>query len=313
MPRVYLTPADLAASPLGLTYSDILTNLNPGVVDQLLARASQRVDAFCDRRLQAPLATSVGTGGCASRATSVPLTSTLSLDNKGEWGCILNVGGSTQETCDIVPGSISVTLPWTAPYPGTVTLTAGTTYSHAAGEPVQLVYREVTEALNSSSADPYTEALETQTAQLAFAHLPAIQKGLTRTVWLKQFPVAQPRIYQIEHAFSFAVTYNPIPLQNILMVEAEGLYRFQVGTVITPGGFVRTTYAGGFTTVPEDIQEATLYYAAYSLQLINNPTLATTQKLDTMMLQYNSKSGTHPLIEAAESILCAGHYKRIGW
>ncbi len=54
MPRIYVTPAEVLESPFGIGQAGALSSLNPGVLDKLLARASQRCDNYAQKRLQAP-------------------------------------------------------------------------------------------------------------------------------------------------------------------------------------------------------------------------------------------------------------------
>src|SRR5579884_1532683 len=135
MPRLYLSLAELQTSPLFYTMSARLSALPSGALDQLLFQASRRCDAFTHRRLGAPATTTVGTGGILVGGTSLPLTSTLGLDNDGEQAVLIG-SGATQELVPLLAGGLSVTTPVASPYPGSVTLAQGCAFAHSAGEPV---------------------------------------------------------------------------------------------------------------------------------------------------------------------------------
>lgn len=271
MPRLYLTPGELAEMPLGIGLQSSLNQLGAGVLDKLLFRASQRCDSFCQKRLGAPQTTTLAANVSAG-ATSISVASTLGWDNLAEQAVILNPGGATQETILIQPGGVTITPTAgvvVAPYPGTLTLATGCVYGHSTGETIQGCYMEVTEAGSSSSSDPYTESLQTQAMQLALAHLPPARTALTRVIFLKNYPIIS--IQNIEHAFSFVNQFNKIDLSIETIVPTEGWYRFNVGTVILREGIMRTTYTGGYQTVPDDIKEACSYFVADEMERMSNP------------------------------------------
>lgn len=307
MPRIYLTPSELNSTALGLApaVQSLIAQLPSGAVDQLLARASSRCDMYCQKRLQAPASTTLSAPVSAG-ATSISLASLLTYDNLSELAVIVGVGGGNQETVQVVPGGTNVTA-WTSPYPGTVMLKDGLVNGHSSGEVVQLVYREVTEAGSSSSSDPYTEALQTQAMQLALAHLPPARTALTRTVFLKAFPII--KLIDIEHAFSFTNQYNQVDLSIEAIVPAEGWYRFSVATVILREGLMRTTYTGGYQTIPDDIRTACSYYLAEQLSQMTNPFGLQQLTMGKRTQKWNTARPKNFLAEQAEDIL--KRYKRI--
>lgn len=307
MPRIYLTPAEFSMTPMGLNPSvQAITNqLLPGALDQLLARSSERCDTYCQKRLQAPASTTLS-APASTGDTSISVASLLTFDNLSELAVIVGVGGGNQETVQVVPGGTNVTT-WLTPYPGTVTLRDGLVNGHSSGEVVQLVYREVTEAGSSSSSDPYTEALQTQAMQLALAHLPPATTALTRTVFLKSFPII--KLYEIEHAFSFVNQFNMIDLSIESVVHSEGWYRFNVGAVILREGLMRTTYTGGYEAIPDDIKVACSYYLAEQLMLAVNPFGLEELRMGKRTQKWNVARPKNFLAEQAEDIL--KRYKRI--
>lgn len=310
VPRLYITPIEFQLSPMGLNPSvqAIISQLAPGVIDQLIARASERCDMYCQKRLQAPASTSLSQGVSAG-ATTISVASTITFDNLAELAVIIDTG-SNQETVQITPGGVTVTSwlsPYPGTYPGTVSLQTGLQFGHSSGAPVQLVYKEVTEAGSSSSSDPYTEALQTQAMQLALAHLPPARTALTRTVFLKAFPIIS--LIGIEHAFSFTNQFNQVDLSIESIVPSEGWYRFSVGTVILREGLMRTTYTGGYSSIPDDIKTACSLYLAEQLGQFVNPFGLQQLTMGKRTQRWDTSKAKHFLVEEAEDIL--KKYRRI--
>lgn len=306
MPRLYVTPSELAEIPLGFALASQLSSMPAGTIDKLLARASQRCDAFCEKRLQAPASTTLAAVALPT-ATTISVISTLTLDNLAENAVILDAGLGNQEIVLIQPGGVTVTT-WLSPYPGTLELASPLQFTHTVGASVKFVYMETTQAIKASMSDPYSEALQTQAAQLALAHLPPIHVGLTRIVFLKSYPVKA--VYMIEHAYSFDTVYytvynssNTVFANGIILEPTAGYYRFRVGTVITPEGMVRSTYTAGYDSVPEDIKEAVTYYLADAFQRLSNPYVATKMTQGKRVQEYAFKDGKTPAVQAAEAIL----------
>jgi hypothetical protein len=310
---MYLDPLSVESSPLGLSpqIAGLISRMPQGSLDQLIQRASQRVDTYCERRIQAPGSTTVQTTVSAGVST-LSLTSTLTLDNKAENAAIIGTGG-TQETVEIQPGGVYTTSDEVYPYPGTITLISPLQFGHSAGEPVQFVYREVREAIKASRSDPYSEALQTQAAQLALAHLPAMQVGLTRIVFLTSYPIQT--VYTLYHAYSFDTTYNlvynntdPTFTGGIIIESVSGYLKFKVGTVITPEGFVKVLYSGGFNIIPDDVRYATSLYLALEMLQYVNPVGLVGQRQGKLSSQWQLIKGKHPLEIQAEEAL--KNYKR---
>lgn len=308
MPRIYLTPAEILSMPIGIALQGQISALNPGVLDQMLARASQRCDQYCEKRLQAPSSSTL-TANANAGALSISVASTLTLDNLSEQAIILDNGNSNQETVIIQSGGVNVTS-WQSPYPGTITLDPSTplAFSHNNGAAVTYCYKEVREAISASQSDPYSEALMSQAAQLALAHLPPVHIGLTRMVFLKQYPVIN--VLLLEHCYSFDTTYNVIfnsanPTFNgqIVVEPTAGFLRFRVGTVVLPQGFCRTTYTGGFSSIPDDIKLAVSYFIADDFQRISNPFGATDTTQGKRRQAYPMQQGRTPNVQMAESVL----------
>lgn len=300
-----MTPSELLETPLGLGLSASIAALPTGSIDKLLSRASQQCDDYCEKRLQAPgsstLSVAANTGD-----TLISVASTLTLDALSEWGAVVNPGAGNQETITINPGGIAVTN-WSSPYPGTLSLQSGLTYNHAQNEPIHYYFREVSEAGSVSSSDPYTEAIQTQAMQLALAHMPTTRVALTRTVFLRNYPIIN--LVQIEHAFSFDNQFNNIDMNVEIIEKVQGWYRFSVGQVILKEGMMRTTYSGGFINVPESVKEATSLFFAESMKRLANPFGATSMNLGKRSQSWQAKNGDSPLVAEAKSIL--KRYKRM--
>lgn len=305
MPRLYMTPNEVLETPLGIGLSAQIAALPIGSVDKMLAKASQRCDSWCSRRLQAPGSSQLSVGANVGDA-EISVKSTLTLDELAENAVLINPGAGNQEIVSITSGGVDVTN-WSSPYPGMLTLQSGLLYSHSNNEPVTYLYREVSEAGGSSSSDPYTEAIQTQAMQIALAHMPSTRMALTRVIFFKAWPIIS--INQIEHAFSFDNQFNNIDL-NVESIETElGYARFNVGQVILKEGFMRLTYSGGFVNVPGDIKDATLYYFAEAMKLMTNPFGATSMTRGKRSNSWQaSKGGDTPLVAQAKEAL--HRYKR---
>ncbi len=311
MPRVYLTPAELQEMPLGVALSSQIGQLNPGVLDKLLARVSRRVDGYCEKRIQAPGTTTLS-GNVSAGASSISVASTLTLDNLAEQAVILDSGLGTQETALIQPGGVTVSA-WNSPYPGTLALAAPLQFSHSSGATCQYVYQEVNETKRASMADPYSEALQSQAAQLALAHLPPVHVGLNRIQFVNHYPIIN--VLLVEHAYSFDTTYNLIYQSGnsaftggIIIEPTAGFYRYRVGTVVIPEGFTRTTYTGGYEAVPDDVKLACAYLLTDELAVFANPYGAVDSSMGKRRQSWAMQQGKTPNVVRAEAILEA--YRR---
>lgn len=247
-------------------------------------------------------------------ASSISVVSTLMLDELPEQAAILDLGNSNQETVLIQSGGVNVTS-WQSPYPGTITLDPSTPlmFSHSQNTTVTYCYQEVREAITASQSDPYSEALMSQAAQLALAHLPPIHIGLTRLVFTKQYPIIS--IYTLLHAYSFDTTYNMIynntdPSFNgqIIIEPAAGYCRFRVGTVVLPQGFCKTTYLGGSSVIPDDIKLAVSYLIADDFMRMSNPYMATSTRQGQRSQSFQFQKGVSPNVALAQEIL--DNYRR---
>lgn len=299
--RLYLLPSEVSEMPLGLApqVQQLLSQLNTGVLEKLIARASVRCDAFCSKRLQAPGSTTLSANASAG-STTLSVASTLTLDNLDEQVAIIGIGGS-QETIPILSGGVAVTS-YTSPYPGTITLAAPTTYSHSSNDPVKFAYQEVSEAQSTASADPYSEALLLeQQSQIAIAHLPSLKVPLTRDVFLRCYPIIT--ILSIEHSYSYNNQYYSIDPTTVSLQPTNGIYRFRLATVVFPFGNVRTTYTGGFTVVPDDVKLATSYYLADELVRFINPFNVIDESLGKRRVMYKQGGKVSENVEMAEVLL----------
>lgn len=267
--RLYLTPAELQEMPLGIGVQALLSGLGSGVLEKLLARASARCDAFCRRRLQAPGSTTLA-ADAASGAPSLSLTSTLTLDNLDEQAVSIGAG-ATQETVALVSGGVTVTS-WSDPYPGTVKLETPLIYNHSAGETVKLVYREVTditEAGHDAQGGLYAGITQSNTVKLSMTYLPPLGDLLSRTVFLKTYPILE--IDQVEYSY-FSTGFTGVDFtEGLSIVPNEGWYQFRVGQIILRDGLLRTTYRAGYEQIPDDIKMACSYFVTEQLMQQTNP------------------------------------------
>jgi hypothetical protein len=311
MPRMYVSPSQFTEFPASLAFPLQVGQLQAvsGAMDQLLARASQRVDRYCRKRIGAPPLTAVGTGGITAGATALPVASTLGFDNGQEQAVIIGTAtGGIQETIAVAPGGITVSS-WTSPYAGEITLLTPVTYSHALGEPVQGCYQEVTTTGSSSSSDTWSDALISQQSQIAMAHAPRLADGnLTRIIFTKHYPILS--VLLIEHMYPFTDTYITLDAQSIGIEPAAGFFRLILGSVVFPQGLFRTTYTAGFATVPDDVMEATALYAADELQLaVSQGAYLMQQGKQRAQFGMNQQSKSL-FVQRAEDILDKGYRKR---
>ena len=305
MPRLYLTRSDVASSPQGLALAPYLKLLGTDTINSLIARASQLCDDYCQKRLIAPsLPTTIsGVLPIAVGSTVIPLTSVTQIDNLAEQAAVIGTG-SSQETILINPGGVNVTS-WLDPIPGTITLASPTTIPHNPGDSVSFVYKEVNEMGSSSSDDPYTEAIETQAAQLAFAHMPHMHGNVARTILLNHYPIQS--VILVEHAYSFTNQYNPLDMTAYILDPTIGKVRFNVGTILITQGMVRTTYTGGYANPSDAIKSAALSYFMWLMEGVQNPFKARQHTRGKQSYNFGSQPD-HPLVQEAQSML--SRYKR---
>lgn len=269
MPRIYLTPGAFNSYPAAITFPVQIAQLSAvsGAMDRLLANASRRVDRYTRKRIAAPSSTTVAAGGIVAGGTVLNVNGTLGFDGGDEQAVILNPGGNNQETILLTPGPVTVTT-WASPYPGSLALATPTAFAHNAGETVQGVYQEVSTVGSSGSGDAASAAFIAlnQAAQLAQAHAPAWNPSiLTRTILLKCYPIVS--LLAVEHMLPFDTTYGTIfPGTTIGLNPAAGYMRLPLGSFVLPEGLIRTTYTAGYTNIPDEVQEATAWYAADELQ-----------------------------------------------
>lgn len=306
MPRLYLSTTDFANTLEYLTFPAQITRLSAvsGAIDQLLARASRRVDTFCHKRVCSPGTTTIATGGGIC-ATSMSLTSTLGFDNGQEQAILINPDGATAEIVPVLPGGVNVSS-WTSPYPGTLALAQPTVYSHSQGEAVVGLYQEVSTVGSSSSSEPYSgDALElSQDAQLAYAHnAPYVDSNeLTRIIFLKQYPIVQ--LYRLEHQLPFATgQYADVGISNIGINSAAGYIRLPIGAYVLEAGLFRSTYTAGYQYPSEEVQQATALYAADLLQNMVTMGAAQSQQGKLKLVAGQPTQYKSRYVQSAEEIL----------
>ncbi len=319
MPRLYLTTAELPQFPVYIGWANQINALPTGAIDAMLARCSQRADDFCGKRLGAPGSTTLS-GSVSAGATSINVASTLTLDQLAEQAVILDMGLGTQETALIEPGGVTVNSPWASPYPGTLQLATPLQFGHSTGATVTYVYQEVDETGRASMSDPYSEALMSQAAQLALAHLPPVHVGLNRIQFLKNYPIIN--VLRVEHAYSFTTDYNliynssdPTFSGGIIIEPTSGFYRYKIGSVVIPEGFTKTTYTAGLVNISDSIKLACASYLAAELVMFINFYGASTLRQEAVEVSFarygggKDKTPVAAFIADAEALLKP--YRRI--
>lgn len=257
MPRLYLLPGQFDMFPAALAFAFQVTQLKaiPGAMDQLLARASGRVDSHARKRVGAPKTTTVGTAGILAGGTLLPVASTLGFDEDAEQAVIIGSGG-TQE---IIPVEGIDVTEWANPYPGTIRLARPVAYSHSSGQAVQGCYQEISKVGNPGGRDLEEQAWTDPDQAM---HTP--MSAGKRTIFLKCYPIIQ--LYKLEYTLPINAEYTNLGLPGVQIHPSSGYIRLPISSFVVAGGMFRATYTAGFASVPSKIQEATSWYAADDLQ-----------------------------------------------
>lgn len=310
MPRLYLSPSDFQNSAEALTFPAQISRLSAvsGALDQLLARASRRVDLYCKKRVLQPGTTTVAVNIVAG-ALSVQVSSTLNFDNGQEQAIQIGSDG-TQEIIPLAPGGVQVSS-WTSPYPGTLTFAQPCAYAHAANELVVGLYQEVSTVGSSGSSDVYSESLLelNQAAQLARAHAPQFDtSGLTRDIFLKQYPIIQ--LYRIEHMLPIDTSYETLDQNQVGIHPSAGYLRLPIGSFVLPEGLFRSTYTAGYQYASEEVQQATALYAADILQNMLTFGAAQSQQGKLKLVAGQPTQYKSRFVQSAEEILSQANLVR---
>lgn len=296
----------MLAHPLGIALAAQLNTLPVGTLDRLLFSASQQCNNCCNRRLQAPQATTVASPGVSAGSSVLPVSSTLGTDNKDEYAVQIGIAGSNQETIDLVAGGVAPALPLVYPYPGTFQLTTPLVHNHLSGEPVQLMYHETRRSMSQSEEDIY-EQIVTQQAQVAASHTGGSSDGTgflnaerTKIHWFWQYPLI--RLIDMDHAYPYTNEFTQVDIPSLLIEPAMSRVRFPVGSFILSNGLLRYHYIAGYLNMDDQIKEATIWYLRASLQAFINPYAVVSQSLGKR--NYNFGTGPKsPLILQAEELL----------
>jgi hypothetical protein len=311
VPRLYLSQDEFNASPIATGLSQWLAGASAQTIMTALFRASARVDNFCHRRIGLPGVTAVDTAGATPGSMTLAVASTLGFDGRDEQAVFVGSGA----TFEFVPlASGGQTTSYVAPFAGSLQLALPLQFTHAAGEPVVGCYYEVREMGSSSSTDVYAEAFLTQEAQMAQAHAPMVARGmgyLARTVFIRNYPLIT--INNVEASYSYENEYFQLDATAVSVEPNGGYYNLPLGSPVLEGSYVRTTYIGGYTTIADEIKEATMLYAADELMLLN-PNYAqmytrVTQGKRTVQIAAPNLSGKSMFEQRAENILCSGGFK----
>lgn len=296
MVRIYMTPVELLESPVGLGMSATLSSLGAGVLDKLLARASQRIDTFTNRRIQAPGSTTLSSNALAGD-TSISVASTLTLDNGAEQAAIIG-SGSTQETVLIKPGGVSLTGSAISPYPGVLQLSTPLQYAHSSGTGVQFCYQEVDVSGSVSGRDRFVDLeLFPDVETLSF----------TRVCFVRNSPIIG--LLKVEQADSLVNVYSTVDTSSLYIDERGGWYRVSIWQTLTPQDLLRTTYTGGYLVVPDDIKLACSYYLADEMTAVSNPGGLVELQMGKVRRKWGNVPGKSQSVCQAEEIL--GSYRAV--
>ena len=308
MPRLYLLPGQFEDYPCALTFAfqvEQLLKARPGAMDKLMASASRRVDGFARKRIVFPPATTIGTGGIAAGATMLPLTSTLGFDRGQEEAIIIG-----SEIIPLVPGGVSVSE-WVYPYPGSVILAQGVTSSHSAGEAVRGCYQEISKVGNPSGRDieEGTWSGLDQAAQIAEAHAAVSAGPTTRSIFLKCYPIVA--LHKLEYTLPISSEYMNLGLSGVTTEPAIGRIRLPLGSFVMPGGLFKSTYTAGFANAPDEIQEATAWYAADELQMMTSKGAYEIQSGKTRIKYADAQVTKSIYAQKAEEIISRGYRRSV--
>lgn len=116
--------------------------------------------------------------------------------------------------------------------------------------------------------------------------------SLVRDVWLREYAPVYADLWattvsSIQLVLAYGGTYDVDPGSVEGPEPDTGHLRFRLGTFVPAGTTVRVTYSGGYTTVPDDLEQATILQATKLVLLAAEPELRTgmsTADLDAEIL-----------------------------
>jgi hypothetical protein len=156
----------------------------------------------------------------------------------------------------------------------------------------------ITESTRADGVD--TQAVETNgwpldlIAALGTSEAKAFgASSLVRDCWLNEYAPLFPDMWAYSNvSVVLARAYGDT--ESVLGASLEGPepdtghFRFRLGTFVPVGTTVRVTYSGGYQTVPDDLNQATLFMAAKIAIITAEPQLRkgmTLDELDTQILE----------------------------
>ena len=248
--------------------------------------------------------------------TQIAVASTLGFDNKEEQAVIVGSGGN-REIIPLLPGPTSIAtyqniLEYAYPFPGYLQLATPLTYAHLANDPVIGCYQEVREVGSTDSIDRFGQVI-TQEAQIATQHMSTLVPGNTsRVAFVANYPLIE--ILDIQASYSFAHTFFNVDHRAMNIIAREGYFTLPIGVPVYEQSILKTTYIGGYATIPEDVKYATLFFLADELTFMSSSTAQgirrTTMGKRTIEYSGLNAQGQSPYTLRAEGVLCEGGYKK---
>ena len=104
---------------------------------------------------------------------------------------------------------------------------------------------------------------------------------LVRHFWMREYPPLYPDLWTgsvtaISVFWSYSATAYTVPVSSVQFEPDTGHGRFQLGTFIPPGSTGSITYDGGYSSVPEDLEQACIVMAASILLKSLDPAMNST-------------------------------------
>lgn len=102
--------------------------------------------------------------------------------------------------------------------------------------------------------------------------IPAMVRNCSVRNYPKQFPeLWTGAIVSVKVSWALQPAPFNIPLDGLAFFPDTGRLRFNVGAFVPPGSTGIITYTGGYTSVPEDLEQACLCMAAAALSKMLDP------------------------------------------
>jgi len=130
---------------------------------------------------------------------------------------------------------------------------------------------------------------------------------LVRHVFLKEYPPVYPEMWTgsitaitVTHAIGGATTLD-LSSGSLTYHPETGQIMFPLGTYIVIGDLLSITYAGGYSTVPDDLKRATVYEAIEQGMVDIFPAMGLGKDLDMEMLTRKKAELLDPYVRDDEA------------